>query len=84
MHVMVVPYGEPKQGYLSFTLGNLWATQPIALLIWPPLYLFHMFGTSQAHASLEITWPIMPKHRFDSSLSDGFVAFSCSEGGSLC
>ena len=40
MHViMVVTYGEPKKGYLNFTLGNLWATQPIALLIWPPLYL---------------------------------------------
>ena len=39
MHVMVLTYGEPKQGYLNFTLGNLWATQPIALLIWPPLQL---------------------------------------------
>ena len=37
MHVMVVTYGEPKKGYLNFTLGNLGATQPIALLIWPPL-----------------------------------------------
>ena len=26
-----------------------------------------MFGTSQARATLEITWPIMRKHRFDSS-----------------
>ena len=34
---MVVTYGEPKKGYLNFTLGNLWATQPIALLILPPL-----------------------------------------------
>ena len=34
---MVRTYGEPKKGYLNFTLGNLWATQPIALLIWPPL-----------------------------------------------
>ena len=24
---MVVTYGEPKKGYLNFTLGNLWATQ---------------------------------------------------------
>ena len=39
MHViMVLTYGEPKKGYLNFTLGNLWATQPVALLIWPPLY----------------------------------------------
>ena len=38
MHVMVLTYGEPKKGYLNFTLGNLWATQPIALLIWPPLW----------------------------------------------
>ena len=37
MHVMVLTYGEPKKGYLNFTLGNLWATQPMALLIWPPL-----------------------------------------------
>ena len=37
MHVMVVTYGEPKKGYLNFTLGNLWATQPMALLILPPL-----------------------------------------------
>ena len=37
MHVMIVTYGEPKKGYLNFTLGNLWETQPIALLIWPPL-----------------------------------------------
>ena len=29
----VLTYGEPKMGYLNFTLGN----QPIALLIWPPL-----------------------------------------------
>ena len=36
MHVMVVTYGEPKKGYLNFTLDNLWATQLIALLIWPP------------------------------------------------
>ena len=36
MHVMVLTYGEPEKGYLNFTLGNLWATQPIALLIWPP------------------------------------------------
>ena len=35
---MVLPYGEPKKGYLNFILGNLWATQPIALLIWPPLH----------------------------------------------
>ena len=35
-----------------------------------------MFGTPQARASLEITWPIMRKHRFDSSQSHGFVAFS--------
>ena len=34
---MVRTSGEPKKGYLNFTLGNLWATQPIALLIWPPL-----------------------------------------------
>ena len=40
-----------------------------------------ILGTSQARASLEITWPIMRKHRFDSSQSDGFVAFSCSEAG---
>ena len=41
MHViMVVTYGEPKKGYLNFTLGNLWATQPIALLIWPPLQIY--------------------------------------------
>ena len=39
MHVMVVTNGEPKKGYLNFTLGNLWATQPIALLIWPPLLI---------------------------------------------
>ena len=39
MHVMVLTYGEPEKGYLNFTLGNLWATQPIALLIWPPLVL---------------------------------------------
>ena len=39
MHVMAVTYGEPKKVYLNFTLGNLWATQPIALLIWPPLCL---------------------------------------------
>ena len=32
MHVMVLTYGEPKRGYLNFTLGNLWATQPIVLL----------------------------------------------------
>ena len=32
MHVMVLTYGEPKKGYLDFTLGNLWATQPIVLL----------------------------------------------------
>ena len=32
MHVMVLTYGEPKKGYLNFTLGNLWATQPIVLL----------------------------------------------------
>ena len=39
MHVIrVVTYGEPKKGYLNFALGNLWATQPIALLIWPPLH----------------------------------------------
>ena len=37
MHVIVVTYGEQKKGYLDFTLGHLWATQPIALLIWPPL-----------------------------------------------
>ena len=37
MHVMVVTNSEPKKGYVNFTLGNLWATQPIALLIWPPL-----------------------------------------------
>ena len=37
MHVMVLTYGEPKKGYLNLTLGNLWATQPIAFLIWPPL-----------------------------------------------
>ena len=24
---MVLTYGEPKKGYLNFTLGNLWATQ---------------------------------------------------------
>ena len=29
---MVLTYGEPKKGYLNFTLGNLWATQPIVLL----------------------------------------------------
>ena len=34
---MVVTYGKPKKGYLNFTLGNLLATQPIALLNWPPL-----------------------------------------------
>ena len=32
MHVMVLTYGEPKKGYLNFTLGDLWATQPIVLL----------------------------------------------------
>ena len=32
MHVMVLTYGEAKKGYLNFTLGNLWATQPIVLL----------------------------------------------------
>ena len=37
---MVRTYGEPKKGYLNFTLGNLWATQPIALLIWPPLQMY--------------------------------------------
>ena len=26
MHAMVETYGEPKKGYLNFTLGNLWAT----------------------------------------------------------
>ena len=31
--IMVVTYGEPKKGYLNFTFGNLWATQPIAQLI---------------------------------------------------
>ena len=40
-----------------------------------------MFGTSQARASLEITWPLMRKHRFDSSQSHGFVVFSCHEAG---
>ena len=39
MHVTVVSYGEPKKGYPNLILGNLWATQPIALLIWPPLNL---------------------------------------------
>ena len=42
MHVMVLTYGEPKKGYLNFTLGNLWATQPIALLIWPPLQVLKL------------------------------------------
>ena len=37
MHVNGSNFGEPKKGYLNVTLGNLWATQPIALLIWPPL-----------------------------------------------
>ena len=37
MYVMVVTYGEPKKGYLNLTLCNYWATQPMALLIWPPL-----------------------------------------------
>ena len=42
MHViMVLTYGEPKKGYLNFTLGNLWATS-VALLIWPPLLLGHV------------------------------------------
>ena len=39
MHVMVATYGKPKKRYQNFTLGNLWATQPMALLIWPPLML---------------------------------------------
>ena len=39
MHVMVLTCVKPKKGYLNFTLGNLWATQPIALLIWPPLVM---------------------------------------------
>ena len=30
---------QPKKGYLNITLGNLSATQPIALLIWPPLLI---------------------------------------------
>ena len=36
--VTAVSYGEPKKGYPNLILGNLWATQPVALLIWPPLY----------------------------------------------
>ena len=52
MHVMVITYGEPKKGYLNFTLGNLWATQPIALLIWPTLTNAPAFTPPQKNGAI--------------------------------
>ena len=52
MHVTVVSYGEPKKGYPNLILGNLWATQPIALLIWPPLVVSQAESISKGDHSL--------------------------------
>ena len=58
MHVNGSNFGEPKKGYLNVTLGNLWATQPIALLIWPPLlsrYIpYHNFNLKPVSACIDI------------------------------
>ena len=63
MHViMVVTYGEPKKGYLNFTLGNLWATQPIALLIWPPLHNNRNCTWLNVRPCLNIGYDSSPPH----------------------
>ena len=66
MHVMAVSYGEPRKCCLNFILGNLWATQPIVLLIWPPLHLLTEFANSAlwfVPEAAQSTWTLQETHR---------------------
>ena len=63
MHVMAVSYGEPRKGYLNIILGNLWATQPIVLLIWPPLKMSTFFLKKDTRRIL-IVWKCVASEGF--------------------